>query len=162
MVNKSPSPAQLYLFLCAAFITFVGTFLPWVCFQGTGEEVCADGYSRALFAQGELNLLNNGGLVLLLLLLFVLVAALQRHGFDPGGLPTALGALIILALVTLFYMNAARSGSYQPLNDGGTPRLQAGVLISFLGELIMLGTVGRAWFHSRPTPPTLEMEGKET
>jgi hypothetical protein len=161
MVDKSPSPAQLYLFLCAAFVTFVGTFLPWVCYQGPGDSICADGYSRALFASGQLNLLNNGGLVLLLLLLFVLVAALQRHGFDPGGLPTALGALIILSLVTLFYLNAAWRGSYQPLNDGGVPQLQAGLILALLGEVFMVATAGRAWIRWRPTRPTLEMEKEE-
>ena len=140
---------QRYLFLVGAFLCFLGTLLPWVCYTGENGRICADGYSLALFSDGDFALQNNGAAVVLVLTAFLIWMALGRDGFDGDNLQTALAGGAILLLVTLYYLSSAWRGLYQPLAAETESNLGGGLPILLLGVVLMFTMVLLAYLPRR-------------
>jgi hypothetical protein len=149
MAGLTTPRTQRYLFLVGAFLIFVGTLLPWVCYGEGSARYCADGFSRELFSSGDLSLQNNGAAIVLLLVLIFLWMALKRDGFDEANLQTALAAGGILILVTLYYLSSAWRGLYQQALPTDVGTLGSGLPLLLLGVLLMFAMALLAYLPQR-------------
>ena len=135
---------QVGLLLGLALI-FLGSFLPWQCFGGPWGWACQNGIGISLFAPSDFALRSNGGLILSTYGCFVVWLNLPppnrkndlRMGLRVLSFFTVLISLIYL-LQTVWQINIYNDSLPQFVDDYGYAKLGFGVLLSFIGSMLIL------------------------